>query len=286
MDAVTKKLLNDFCKTQPALNVPGTPAAVAGIQLGDLIESAQSGVKLGLDAVSKKLLNDFQKSQPALQRPGVPAATSGILLGDIIDAALQQGSASGAGKAYATAMVGPFTVTVASVGHGLLEGGITVVTNGSDPDVDGSHVIHKITDDAFSFVISADPGASGTLDFDLVLGALYTALPTSYLVTVTSVAHNLGSGVSVTVSLATDAALDGAHVVTVAGVDTLVFPSAAPATVGTLSWAAAHISSSLSAADLALLNSFQKSQPALQLPGVPAANSGILLGDLLNLALA
>lgn len=38
-----KKLLNDFSKSQPALNLPGLPADQAGIKLGDLIEAAAAG---------------------------------------------------------------------------------------------------------------------------------------------------------------------------------------------------------------------------------------------------
>lgn len=40
MDAITQKLLNDFSKSQPALQLPGKPYAIAGIQLGDLIVAA------------------------------------------------------------------------------------------------------------------------------------------------------------------------------------------------------------------------------------------------------
>jgi hypothetical protein len=38
-----KKLLNDFSKSQPALNLPGLPADQSGIKLGDLIEAAAAG---------------------------------------------------------------------------------------------------------------------------------------------------------------------------------------------------------------------------------------------------
>jgi len=40
LDATTKELLNKFAETQPALNVSGKPAAIAGIKLGDLLASA------------------------------------------------------------------------------------------------------------------------------------------------------------------------------------------------------------------------------------------------------
>ena len=42
-----KKLLNDFSKSQPALNLPGLPADQAGIKLGDLIEAAAAGEVAG-----------------------------------------------------------------------------------------------------------------------------------------------------------------------------------------------------------------------------------------------
>ena len=40
MDAITQKILNDFSKSQPALQLPGKPSAIAGIKLGDLIAQA------------------------------------------------------------------------------------------------------------------------------------------------------------------------------------------------------------------------------------------------------
>lgn len=45
-----KKLLNDFSKSQPALNLPGVPAPEAGIQLGDLLEAAAAGEVAGESA--------------------------------------------------------------------------------------------------------------------------------------------------------------------------------------------------------------------------------------------
>jgi S1-C subfamily serine protease len=42
-----KKLLNDFSKSQPALNLPGLPADKSGIKLGDLIEAAAAGEVAG-----------------------------------------------------------------------------------------------------------------------------------------------------------------------------------------------------------------------------------------------
>jgi hypothetical protein len=40
LDAKVKKLLNDFSKSQPALNETGKPAAISGLKIGDLIEEA------------------------------------------------------------------------------------------------------------------------------------------------------------------------------------------------------------------------------------------------------
>jgi hypothetical protein len=52
MDATIKKLLNDFSKSQPALNLPGVPAAVSGIQLGDLIDAGSNPVAATVAAFS------------------------------------------------------------------------------------------------------------------------------------------------------------------------------------------------------------------------------------------
>ncbi|CAB5220625.1 hypothetical protein UFOVP244_14 [uncultured Caudovirales phage] len=42
MTASIKALLNNFSKSQPALNEPGKPSAVSGVKLGDLIEQAET----------------------------------------------------------------------------------------------------------------------------------------------------------------------------------------------------------------------------------------------------
>lgn len=52
MDARVQKLLNDFSKSQPALNLPGVPAAEAAIQLGDLIASGSNPVAAVVAALS------------------------------------------------------------------------------------------------------------------------------------------------------------------------------------------------------------------------------------------
>lgn len=51
MDAITKKLLNDFSKTQIGLQLPGVPAAQAGIQLGDLIAAGSNPVAADVAAL-------------------------------------------------------------------------------------------------------------------------------------------------------------------------------------------------------------------------------------------
>jgi hypothetical protein len=51
LDATIKKLLNDFSKTQIALNEPGKPALVSGVKLGDLIEESLSSLSVVKDAV-------------------------------------------------------------------------------------------------------------------------------------------------------------------------------------------------------------------------------------------
>jgi hypothetical protein len=40
LSASVKTLLNKFSESQPALNLPGEPAATSGIKLGDLIAEA------------------------------------------------------------------------------------------------------------------------------------------------------------------------------------------------------------------------------------------------------
>lgn len=82
---------------------------------------------------------------------------------DIVTVALLPG-ATAAG--YTRAGGGPYQVIVTSVGHGLETGDQIIVTGGSDTDVNGTHTVGYLTDDTFSFTIVADPGASGTLDYD------------------------------------------------------------------------------------------------------------------------
>lgn len=58
-----KKLLNDFSKSQPALNLPGLPADQAGIKLGDLIEAAAAGE----EADQASAIADLEAAVLALQ---------------------------------------------------------------------------------------------------------------------------------------------------------------------------------------------------------------------------
>lgn len=43
LDPKVQKLLNDFSKSQPALNLAGVPASKSGVKLGDLIAAAAAG---------------------------------------------------------------------------------------------------------------------------------------------------------------------------------------------------------------------------------------------------
>lgn len=359
LNPVTKKLLNNYFQTQPALNKVGVPASKSGILLGDLIESALNGIKPGLDTTTKNLLNAFPRTQPALNRAGAPAANSGILLGDILDSALKKGTIGATGVAYTSAGVGPWTVTVASPLHGLVEGAVIVVANGG-VNANGSHTIHVVDPNSFTFTTVADP-SSGTLDWSIsrvgdsytsagvgpytvtitsvahgldngatitvsndsnlvlagpytitlidpdtfsidsvadptgpgtldwttgAIGVAFTSLAASWLVTVASPLHGLSTGFVVTVSAGTAPAVNGSRTVTFINVNSFRFPLTSDPGVGTLTWSYSSSGLSLAAADQKLLNAFSKTQPALNAAGVPAANSGILLGDLLALALA
>jgi hypothetical protein len=67
-----KTLLNDFSKSQPALNVPGLPADKSGIKMGDLFDSAMASLKVTADATYDFALNG--------------GAISTIKLGEVIPA--------------------------------------------------------------------------------------------------------------------------------------------------------------------------------------------------------
>lgn len=51
LDPKTKQLLNDFSKSQPALNQPGEPADSSGVLLGDLIEAGGNPVAASVAAL-------------------------------------------------------------------------------------------------------------------------------------------------------------------------------------------------------------------------------------------
>ena len=280
LEAVTKKLLNEYFKTQPALNKPGVPAAFSGVLLGNIVEAALNHPKPSLDTVTHKLLNDFQKTQPALQRSGAPAANSGILLGDLLNQAL-----SG---------VGSFSTIVNSPAHGLASSSLVVVSGASKAVLNGAQTTQKVDAKHISIHTTSSPGTSGTLSWHIgASGKTYSVSGVGpFLVTVTSlVAHGLASGAIVSVANGTDASVNGPQTITV--IDTLNFSFsmvAAPAP-GTLDWAidaigVLFVCQVMDPVVKKLLNDFQKTQPALQKVGVPAANSGILLGDLIGQALS
>jgi hypothetical protein len=64
MDPVVKKLLNDFHKTQPALNIPGKPFPEGGVKLGDLIASLEATV-----AAQAALIADLEARVTVLETP-------------------------------------------------------------------------------------------------------------------------------------------------------------------------------------------------------------------------
>ena len=280
LDPVTKLLLNNYFKTQPALNIVGDPATISGIQLGTIIENSLNAPKPAMDATTTKLLNDFSKTQPALNIVGVPAAKSGIKLGDIINQALTQ--------------TANYLVTVTSPSHHLGNISNITISAGSNAHVNGSHQVIKTGSNTFTFNVNATPSATGTLTYTLgKTGVAYTSTGAGpWVVTVTSANHGLATGAVVTVANATDVDLDITQTITVTGPNTFTFSeNISDPTTGTLDW-------SLSAAGVAYaaktiidpvtikyLNDFQKTQPALQKPGVPAAKAGIMLGDLIEFAL-
>lgn len=156
MDATIKKLLNDFWKTQPALNMPGMSTDKMGIRLGDIIEKALSDLSQnGLDAATKKTLNDFAKSQPAMNVPGKPAEKSGVKLGDILDSALKSGISvinSGIDTPFeATPVSGGTEIKIELVNHGLSAGMKIKITSGPSALL-GTYTISETDDDWFKFL--------------------------------------------------------------------------------------------------------------------------------------
>lgn len=59
----------------------------------------------------------------------------------------------------------PYTITVTSVAHNLSTGMSITVTNGSSPSLVADHTVTVTTPDTFTFTMTPDPGASGTLDY-------------------------------------------------------------------------------------------------------------------------
>lgn len=52
LDAKVQKLLNDFSKSQPALNLKGVPAAKSGVKLGDLIAASMDAANSSYTAAT------------------------------------------------------------------------------------------------------------------------------------------------------------------------------------------------------------------------------------------
>jgi len=64
LDPKVKKLLNDFSKSQPALQLVGEPAATAGVQLGDLLEE---GINPDLTQLEQDVVDAQADATQALQ---------------------------------------------------------------------------------------------------------------------------------------------------------------------------------------------------------------------------
>lgn len=143
------------------------------------------------------------------------------------------------GKSFTSAGGGPYTVTVASVAHGLKNGASITVSNGNAA-VNGAQTITVGGDpDSFTFDVVSDP-AVGTLDYTLTgVGKAYASVGSSpWTVNVASTAHGLFTGAVVTVSAGSDGDVDGSRTITPVGNDTFSFTTTAdPSSVGTLTWA-------------------------------------------------
>jgi hypothetical protein len=279
LDAVTKQLLNNFYKTQPALNKTSYPAAVSGVPLGSIIEDALNHPKPALDALTTKILNDFNRTQPALQVPGKPYASSGIQLGDIINQAL-----TGAGS---------FVAQVSDVAHGLATGAVITVSNGTKATLNGAKTVSVSGANSFSIKTTSTPTIAGTFDWTIgSVGVAYAVTGTGpYLVTVTDPAHGLATGAVITVVNGSDALVDGSQTVTRISANSFSFSVAVAPANGTFDWSMGSVGvvytcQVIDPIIIKVLNDYQKTQPALQKPGVPAASSGIMLGDLLYQALS
>ena len=278
LNTVTKKLLNDFYKSQPALNLPGKPAAVSGIALGTIIEAALNHPGSAIDAATTKLLNDYSKSQPALNIVGKPAAISGIKLGDLINKALTETQG--------------YLVTVTSSSHLLTSGAVTVANGNAN--INGVQQVSVVDANTLSFKVAATPSASGTLDYSLgAIGVSYTTSGTGpYTATVVSPGHGLADGALVDIANSGNSDLDGAQIIVLVDENTFTIDVTTTDPFGTtLDWSVsvtgvAFVGSAIiDSAITKQLNLFPTTQPALQKPGVPAASSSIKLGDLIAQAL-
>lgn len=83
LDPKVKKLLNDFSKSQPALQLTGEPAATAGIQLGDLLEE---GINPDLTQLEQDVIDAQADATQALQDASTAQGDATQALQDAADA--------------------------------------------------------------------------------------------------------------------------------------------------------------------------------------------------------
>ena len=101
-----------------------------------------------------------------------------LLLGAPSDVAYIGVPADATGLSYARSGAGPWTVTVTVPSNaGFSTGQQIIVTNGSDPDVNGTQTITVTppSTNTFTFTVVADPGATGTLDIAFSRDAVFEA---------------------------------------------------------------------------------------------------------------
>jgi hypothetical protein len=100
-----------------------------------------------------------------------------LLLGAPSDVAYVSIPADGTGLAYTRSGGGPWTVTVdVPTSAGFSVGQQIIVSNGSDPDVNGTQTITAVgSSTTFAFSVAADPGAAGTLDISFSRDASFEA---------------------------------------------------------------------------------------------------------------
>lgn len=103
LDPKIQKLLNDFSKSQPALQQVGVPAATAGVQLGDLLAQALLGAASS-DAYSPTTPGNWSPT-PSTVGAALDQAAPGIAV--TREAAVQAAAAADAtSKANAAATAG------------------------------------------------------------------------------------------------------------------------------------------------------------------------------------